>query len=73
MSASDTKRPNHQGVKSTAIGLQAPVSSLVAEPDLDFELCEKFSEWLIPELDQLVQHHAAFITPNSSRRDKKLR
>ena len=67
MSTSNTKRPNQVGEKSSAQILQAPVSSLIAEPDLDWELCEQFSDWLAPELDNLVKQQVGFITPASLR------
>jgi hypothetical protein len=73
MNISNEKRPGKQDPESLESAAQTNSSLLPGEPELDFELSEKFSAWLEPRLASLVEGLDAFVTVDSLKRDLRRR
>jgi len=73
MNVSNEKRPGNHGQGGLNLVPQTTGLLLLDEPELDFELCEKFSLWLAPQLDSLVEEQLEFVTADSLKRDERRR
>lgn len=72
MNVSNEKRPSSHGQGGFKL---VPQTSrlLLDEPEFELDLSEKFSAWLEPKLDSLVEELSAFVTADSLKRDLRRR
>jgi hypothetical protein len=73
MNVSNEKRPTNHGQGGLKLVPQTTSVMLLDQPELDLDLSEKFSAWLEPKLDALVDLHSAFVTADSLKRDLRRR